>query len=207
MCSINKIQKDRERFLYQLLEYDSGQKKFNPHFIKDDMLKLLGVNEGEFNKIQKSLGDIYCTYVDTRNDKDRYIIHTSECWVLHDKFEDWKLNKSLKKLTISLMVVAVLTLIVALPSAIDTCSKFKGKNQNSHSEATINISDKPVQKEINQKASSSEVNEMKPEKPDSPDKLIKKDEKPINKKGEQGVQPDRENDGNADSVSSHGTAG
>ena len=125
MCSIKKVQKDREKFLYTLLEYASSQKEFNPHFFRNEMLKLLSIDEGKFNKIQKSLGDQYCSFVDFINGKARYKIHTSNCWHLHDKFEDWKLNKSLKTLTISLIFIALFTLIVALPSAIESYRELR----------------------------------------------------------------------------------
>lgn len=124
MCHINKAQKNRENFLYTLLEYDSSQEEFNPHFYKGEMLELLGVDESKFNKIQKCLGDQYCSHAGQIKGKDRYQIHTSNCWLLHDKFEDWKLNKKLKNLTITLMFIAILTIILSMPQAVETTRKL-----------------------------------------------------------------------------------
>ncbi|MBN2017564.1 MAG: hypothetical protein JW794_05490 [Candidatus Cloacimonetes bacterium] len=130
MKVINKAQKEREEFLFVLLEYASKKEEFNPHFYKEEMLKILNFDESKFNKIQKSLGDEYCSFVDRIDCKDRYKIDTSNCWKLHDKFKDWRLNKSLKTLTITLLVIALITLVVALPSAIDTLDTSSGKIQN-----------------------------------------------------------------------------
>ena len=67
MRIIKKAQKNREEFLYTLLEYASSQEEFNPHFFLDEMLKLLDIDKGKFNKIQKSLGDQYCSFVDSKS--------------------------------------------------------------------------------------------------------------------------------------------
>ena len=129
MRTLKKVQKDREKFLYTLLEYDSNQKEFNPTFNRDEMIELLNIDEEKFNKIQQSLGDQYCSFVDIIRGKSVYKIHTSQCWYLHDEFENWKLTHKLKNFTITLMLIAFITILVALPQSIESFKSLFKKSQ------------------------------------------------------------------------------
>jgi len=87
-----KIDK-RERFLRALLEYADESSTFNPHFHRTEMIQRLGISEGDFNIVQKRLGDKYCRYVDQHDRDARYEICVSECLALRDQFEQEKIQE------------------------------------------------------------------------------------------------------------------
>lgn len=72
-------------------------------------MKRLGLTEGEFNIVQKQLGDRYCRYVDQHEGDARYEICVSECLALRDQFEQEKIQKRRHKELFRLVIeVAVL---------------------------------------------------------------------------------------------------
>lgn len=87
---MNNQQIERKNFLSALIKYADESGNFNPHFYKDEMMEILNISEGEFNIIQKRLGDKYCHYVGPHDGRDRYAINVSECYRLkemHDQEE------------------------------------------------------------------------------------------------------------------------
>lgn len=82
-----KAMNNRKILLDALLEYADQSGNFNPHFDKKEMMEALGVSEGQFNIIQKQLGDKYCHYVDSHEGKQRYSINVSECLALKEIFD------------------------------------------------------------------------------------------------------------------------
>lgn len=70
-----------------LIRYADQSGKFNPHFYKDEMLKMLNVAEGDFNIMQKQLGDEYCHMVDIREGRSRYAIIRDKCLALRDQID------------------------------------------------------------------------------------------------------------------------
>lgn len=109
-----KIDK-RERFLRALLEYADESSTFNPHFQRTEMIQRLKISEGDFNIVQKRLGDKYCRYVDQHDGDARYEICVSECLALRDQFD---YEKTLKKRHTELLrwafLVAILGAVLAL---------------------------------------------------------------------------------------------
>lgn len=109
-----KIDK-RERFLRALLEYADESSKLNPHFQRTEMIQRLKISEGDFNIVQKRLGDKYCRYVDQHDGDARYEICVSECLALRDQFD---YEKTLKKRHTELLrwafLVAILGAVLAL---------------------------------------------------------------------------------------------
>ncbi len=79
---------DRQRFLKALIEYAEKSEKFNPHFQKRELMAVLNVKEGEFNIMQKKLGNKYCHFVDVRDGDDRYEIHLNECLSLKEQYDE-----------------------------------------------------------------------------------------------------------------------
>ena len=77
----------RDRFLRALLEYADESGTFNPHFHRKEMMQRVGLSEGEFNIVQKQLGDKYCRYVDQHDGDARYQICVSDCLALADLLE------------------------------------------------------------------------------------------------------------------------
>ncbi len=57
------------------------------------MMDRLGVTEGEFNIIQKNLGDKYCHFVDLHQGVPRYAINVSECLALHEQYDQESINE------------------------------------------------------------------------------------------------------------------
>ena len=70
-----------------LIRYAEQSGKFNPHFYKDEMLKMLNVAEGDFNIMQKQLGDEYCHMVDILEGRSRYAISRDKCRALRDQID------------------------------------------------------------------------------------------------------------------------
>lgn len=100
---------NRRRLLCALVQYAEKSETFNPHFYRSEMMKRLGLTEGEFNIVQKQLGDRYCRYVDQHEGDARYEICVSECLALRDQFEQEKIQKRRHKELFRLVIeVAVL---------------------------------------------------------------------------------------------------
>lgn len=79
-------EKDRRaELLAALVDYAEQSGTFNPHFYKEEMLKILAISEVDFNIIQKQLGDEYCHFVDHHDGKSRYAINVSKCLTLRDQ--------------------------------------------------------------------------------------------------------------------------
>ena len=53
----------------------------------------LRIAEGEFNIIQKNLGDKYCHYVDSHGGNSRYAINVSECLALQEQYDQESINE------------------------------------------------------------------------------------------------------------------
>ena len=106
-----KIDK-RERFLRALLKYADESSKSNPHFRRTEMIQRLRISEGDFNIVQKHLGEKYCRYVDQHDGDARYEICVSECLALRDQFEQEKIqerrHKQLFWIALAAMLAAVL---------------------------------------------------------------------------------------------------
>ena len=109
-----KIDK-RERFLRALLEYANESGTFNPHFHRTEMIQRLRISEGDFNIVQKHLGDKYCRYVDQYDGDARYEICVSECLVLRDQLDH---ERTLEKRHNLLVRLAVLLTILGAVLAV-----------------------------------------------------------------------------------------
>jgi hypothetical protein len=106
---------DRRRLLDALLDFASNSGTSNPHFYRKEMMELLGISEGEFNIIQKSLGDRYCTFVDSHNDDNRYAINVSECQALRSQFKQEDIQEQRHRQTIRIIVLAaILTAVLTI---------------------------------------------------------------------------------------------
>jgi hypothetical protein len=101
---------NRRRLLYTLVQYAEKSKTFNPHFYRCEMMKRLDLTEGEFNIVQKQLGDRDCRYVDQHEGDARYEIRVSECLTLRDQFEQEKIQERRHK---QLFWIAVLAVVFA----------------------------------------------------------------------------------------------
>jgi hypothetical protein len=111
---MNNDQIDRKEFLFALIKYADESGSFNPHFYKSEMMVILNISEGEFNIIQKRLGDQYCYFVGPHEGKDRYAINVSECYKLKDMYdqEDLK-NKNNKSITMKTGYIGAGAVILA----------------------------------------------------------------------------------------------
>lgn len=87
MKDMKKIKDKRFVLLEALLRYADQSGNFNPHFFKDEMIKVLNVTEGDFNIMQKQLGDEYCHMVDYIEGRSRYAIIVNKCFALRDEIE------------------------------------------------------------------------------------------------------------------------
>lgn len=84
---MKKTKDNRFVLLEALIRYADQSGTFNPHFYKDEMLTTLKVSEGDFNIMQKQLGDEYCHMVDTREGRSRYAIVRDKCLALRDQID------------------------------------------------------------------------------------------------------------------------
>jgi ABC-type phosphate/phosphonate transport system permease subunit len=82
-----KMTDKRQRLLAALLEYAKKSGTFNPHFYRSEMIKCLGVTEGEFNIMQSQLGEQYCSFAGVQGTDSRYEIHVDKCLELWEKLE------------------------------------------------------------------------------------------------------------------------
>jgi len=109
---------NRERFLRALLKYADESSKSNPHFHRTEMIQRLSISEGDFNIVQKRLGDKYCRYVDQHGGDARYEICVSECLALRDQLEQEKIqerrHKQLFWIALAAMLAAVLGAVLTL---------------------------------------------------------------------------------------------
>ncbi|MFC1511906.1 hypothetical protein ACFL5H_01770 [Candidatus Latescibacterota bacterium] len=85
---MKRFKNERKLFLDELLKYAKESGNFNPHFYRKEMMEKLNITEGEFNVLQKKLGDKYCRFVDYHNGDDRYAINLSECEKLREKYSN-----------------------------------------------------------------------------------------------------------------------
>ena len=98
-----------KELLKALINYTNKSGNFNPHFYKNEIMDSLSISEGEFNIIQKSLGDKYCHYVDSHGGSDRYSINMSECLALQEQHDQEFINEKRHKQLVRLAVlIAVL---------------------------------------------------------------------------------------------------
>ena len=106
---MKEAQNNRKKLLGALLDYAEKSGNFNPHFYKNEIMDSLGIAEGEFNIIQKNLGDKYCHYLDSHGGNGRYAINLSECWALQEQYNQESINEGRHKQLVRLAVlVAVL---------------------------------------------------------------------------------------------------
>lgn len=105
---MNETQLNRKRLLSALLDYAVESGNFNPHFHKKDMMDRLGVTEGEFNIIQKNLGDKYCHYVDSHEGDNRYAINVSECLALRERYDQESINDKRHQQLVRLAVLVAI---------------------------------------------------------------------------------------------------
>lgn len=103
---------DRKRLLYALVQYAQESGTFNPHFHRSDMMQRLELTEGQFNIVQKQLGDRYCRYVGPHDGEARYEIVVSECLALRDRFEQEKTHEKRHRQLVLLSLLAALAAIV-----------------------------------------------------------------------------------------------
>lgn len=101
--SENKI---RKRFLIALIKYANKSRTVNPHFYKEELMKLLKVDELTFNIMKSTLDNKYCHYVDQFDGKERFKINVSQCITL--KYEIDKEEKSTKMIILMCILSAVL---------------------------------------------------------------------------------------------------
>ena len=105
---MNETQLNRKRLLSALLDHAEKSGNFNPHFYKKDMMDRLGVTEGEFNIIQKNLGDRYCHYVDSYGGDNRYAINVSECLALQEQYDQESINEKRHQQLVRLAVLVAM---------------------------------------------------------------------------------------------------
>ena len=99
---------NRRRLLCVLVQYAEKSETFNPYFYRSEMMKRLGLTEGEFNIVQKQLGDRYCRYIDQHKGDARYEICVSECLALRAQFDH---ERTLEKRHNQLVRLAILVAI------------------------------------------------------------------------------------------------
>jgi hypothetical protein len=85
MRDMKKTKDKRLVLLEALLRYADQCGDANPHFYKDEMLKMLHVCEHVFNIMQKQLGERYCCMVDSVEERSRYAINVNKCLELRDQ--------------------------------------------------------------------------------------------------------------------------
>lgn len=105
---MDKTQLNRKRLLSALLDYAVKSGNVNPHFYKKGMMDRLSVTEGEFNIIQKNLGDKYCHYVDSYEGDNRYAINVSECWALQEQYDQESINERRHQQLVRLSVLVAM---------------------------------------------------------------------------------------------------
>ena len=109
---MKKTENNRKVFLKALIDYGNKSGNFNPHFHRKEMMKILDVNEREFNIIQKNLGEKYCYFVDSHNGDNRYAINMNECLEL--KEENDKHNQIVRLVILTAIFGAVLGTALSL---------------------------------------------------------------------------------------------
>jgi len=85
MRDMKKTKDKRLVLLEALLRYADQCGDANPHFYKDEMLKMLHVCEHVFNVMQKQLGERYCCMVGSIDEGSRYAINVNKCLELRDQ--------------------------------------------------------------------------------------------------------------------------
>lgn len=75
----------------------------------------LDMTEGEFNIMQKRLGDRYCLFVDGHDEGSRYVINVSECLSLQEQYEQERIQEERHKQLVRLAIlVAVLGAVLGV---------------------------------------------------------------------------------------------
>lgn len=106
--ALEKLRKDQVRFISALLDYAAKQRTWPPEFCPQDIIKILGITETEFNIMRNNAGSC-CVYIGP----DRYRIKVDHCLLLREQLEQRKLislNWLLIILTLFILVVACITL-------------------------------------------------------------------------------------------------
>ncbi len=104
-----KNPKDKRFVLLEaLLRYADQSSSINPHFFKDEMLKMLDVTEGDFNIMQKQLGDEYCNMVNCLEGRSRYAISVNKCLALRDQIDQANTEKRRHREGVSITVLTTL---------------------------------------------------------------------------------------------------
>lgn len=105
---MKKTKDKRFVILEALICYADQSGTFNPHFYKDEMLKILNVAEGDFNIMQKQLGDEYCHMVDSREGRTRYAISVNRCLALRDQIDQAKTEEKRHREGVRIAVLTTL---------------------------------------------------------------------------------------------------
>ncbi len=112
---MKETQINRKKFLKALIDYAKESGTFNPHFYKKEMMDTLKITEGDFNIIQKNLGQKYCYYVGPHDSGDRYAINVSECLALQEQYDQEYLNEKRHKQIVRLVIlVAILGAVLGV---------------------------------------------------------------------------------------------
>ena len=116
MRDMKKTKDKRLVLLEALLRYADQCGNANPHFYKEEMLKMLGVCEHVFNIMQKQLGDRYCRMVDSIEEGSRYAINVNKCLELRDQIiqANTKERKHLEGVRKTLLATSSVALLVTL---------------------------------------------------------------------------------------------
>jgi hypothetical protein len=104
----------RFALLNALIEYGERSGTFNPHFHKKEMMEKLGISEGEFNIVQKSLGNKYCHIVDIHEGNARYAISMDECYRLRDELRQQRILGRRHRQILWATIIAIIVTLVAI---------------------------------------------------------------------------------------------
>jgi hypothetical protein len=103
---LKKTTEKRLELLEALINYAEQSGTFNPHFYKDEMLKRLNVTDGDFNIMQKQLGDEYCHMVNVQNGRSRYAINVARCLTLRDEKDETNATQTRHNVSIRVAVLS-----------------------------------------------------------------------------------------------------
>lgn len=116
MKNIKKAKDTRLVLLEALIRYADQCGDANPHFYKDEMLKMLGVCDHVFNIMQIQLGDRYCRLVDNFEGRTRYAINVRKCFELRDQIiqaeQDGKKNRDGVQITVLATLIGTFLVIL-----------------------------------------------------------------------------------------------
>jgi|WetSurMetagenome_2_1015567.scaffolds.fasta_scaffold1045722_1 hypothetical protein len=111
---MKKINDKRLVLLEALIRYADQCGDSNPHFYKDEMLKMLNVCEHVFNIMQIQLGDGYCHMVDNLEERSNYAINVNRCLELRDQIiqANTRERRHREKMEITFLVTLIGTFFV-----------------------------------------------------------------------------------------------